>query len=209
MLRSVFSTAVKVYGSLTNYLQEDQSVVANVDEVQNLESLQQPSTSTQAVVRPRPRAIPRRVVVRRPMKIYEEDETIDMACQEGRCRHRWHENPDCDDVFADHDSHNGDRTAERALRPGEVRASERIALAEAERQDRVADFVQRVLNNDSSESDQDLPPPVVACNRPGCNCIAHSTNSLYASEQPSDRSFEATPTMLSQASKSADTSESG
>ena len=147
--------------------------------------------------------------MRRPTRIYEEDETIDLACQEGRCRHRWHENPECDDVFADHDSHNGDRTAERALRPGNVRASERIANAEYAREDRMADFVQRVLNNDTSESDDDLPPQVVTCSKPNCDCVAHSNNSVFASEQGTDNSFEATPTMLSQASKSADTSASG
>ncbi len=172
---------------------------------------------TEEPVRPQPLSRPRfgvgrpkRIVVRRPIKIYEEDETIDIACQEGRCRHNWHGGSDCDDVFcSDHDSHQGDRRAERALRPGSVRSSERIAAVEAEREDRLADFVQRVMLNESSDSDQDLPPPVVACTLPNCNCVAHSQNSVFASDQNTDRSFEATPTMLTQASKSLETSDSG
>ncbi len=169
----------------------------------------EPSSTTAVVPQPRRPPRSRRVVVRRPIRIYEEDETIDLACQEGRCRHMWHDNPECDDVFADHDSHNGDRRLERALRPGSVRSSERIAEVEDRQADRMADFVQRVLNNDTSESDDDLPPPVVVCTKENCNCVAHSGNSLFASSQSNDMTFEATPTMLSRVSKSLETSDSG
>ena len=84
--------------------------------------------------------------------------------------------------------------------------SERIAQQEAERNDRLQDFVQRVMQNDSSESDQDLPPVIETCTREGCNCILHSNNSIF---NKSDDSFEATPDELSDASKSWATSDSG
>ncbi len=150
----------------------------------------------------------RRIVVRRPTYYYEEEETIDISCQEGYCRPIWKQNSDCSDVFADHDSHNGDQTVERAFRPGVVRSSSRVAEADAAADDRVQDFVQRVLNNESSEDSDDLPPMRVECNRENCNCVAHSDNSVFDSQQ-SDETFVATPTILRTVSRSPATSDSG
>ncbi len=168
------------------------------------------TTSQQDPVKPRPRRKSRRIVVRRPEKIYEEEETIDMACQMGQCDHMWRQNSDCSDVFADHEDHQGDRTVTRpSRRRSHVRSSERIAESVAEQQDRVTDFVQRVLNNESSEESDDMPSVPIVCNKPNCNCVAHSDNSLFDSEQSNDNTFEATPSMLSAASKSPGTSDSG
>ncbi len=131
-----------------------------------------------------------------------------MPCQDALCRHNWRQNPVCDDVFADHESHDGDRQVTRAFRPVSPRASERIAEAEQLRQERLTDFVQRVANNDTSEESDDMPPATVQCNKENCNCVAHSDNSVFNSDQ-TDASFEATPTMLLAATKSPPTSDSG